>query len=56
MQLTPLKTDGEIQEYINKHYGSVENYLSKRNEHPPLSSPTPQVVHKSAAEIIPGPL
>ena len=51
MELRPLKSDSEIQEYINKHYGSVENYLSRRNEHLPLPAPGPHVVRKSAAEI-----
>jgi hypothetical protein len=50
MEMRPLRTDSEIQEFIKEHYGSLENYFSRRNEHPPLPSSKPQVVHKSTAE------
>ena len=50
MEIRPLRTDSEIQEFIKEHYGSVENYLSRRNDPLPLSTPKPQVVHKSTAE------
>ena len=46
-----IKTDTEIQEFIKKHYGSVENYLSRRNDKPRVPTTEPQVVRKRAAEI-----
>jgi hypothetical protein len=50
MEMRPLKTDSEIQEFIKEHYGSIENYMARRNDKPPLPTPKPQVVRKSAAE------
>ena len=50
MEIRPLKTDSEIQEYIRKHYGSVEEYWARRNDVPPASIPKPQVVQKSSAK------
>ena len=30
MKATPLRTDGEILAYVEKEFGSVENYMVKR--------------------------
>ena len=54
MEIRPLKTDSDIEEYIRKHYGSVEDYLSRRNEKAPLPVPKHEVMQKSAPEIFLG--
>jgi hypothetical protein len=50
MEIKPLRTNDEIEKFIEENYGSYEIYLSKRNEHPPKPTPKPQAVHKSTAE------
>jgi hypothetical protein len=50
MEIKPLRTNDEIEKFIEENYGSYEIYLSKRNEHPPKPTPKPQVVRKSTAE------
>jgi hypothetical protein len=50
MEIGPLRTVSEIEEYIRKHYGSPEEYHRRRHEIPPALTPKHQVVHKSAAE------
>lgn len=35
MEIRPLRTDSEIEEYIRRHYGSVEEYHRWRHDVPP---------------------
>jgi len=49
MEIRPLRSDEEIAEFIQKNYGSVEEYHRRHYDNPPL--PKPELVQKSAAEL-----
>jgi hypothetical protein len=49
VEIKPLRTDEEIRDYIQKNYGSGEEYHRRRFEDPPVPAPKP--IAKSAAEI-----
>jgi hypothetical protein len=50
LEIRPLKSDSEIEEYIRKHYGSAAEYHRRRHDVPPAPTPKLQVVQKSSAE------
>ena len=49
MEVKPLRTDEEIQEFITKHYGSFSEYRARRFD--PLAEAEPEPVKKSDAEV-----